>query len=50
MSTLFNSIWPIDKTLVRSNILRQSGPGTDDNEGALYILCSGILQPHDQIV
>ena len=31
------SIWPIDRTLSGATTPGQSGPGSDDNEGVLYI-------------
>ena len=36
-STLFSSIWPIDRTLLGATTLDQSGPGSDDNERVLHI-------------
>ena len=35
--THFSFIWPIDRTLSRANTPDQSGPGSDLNEGILYI-------------
>ena len=32
-----SSIWPIDRTLSDATTLGQSGPGSDGNEGILYI-------------
>ena len=37
ISTLFSSIWPIDRTLSGATTLGQSGPGSDGNEGVLRI-------------
>ena len=34
---LNSSIWPIDKTLSGTIIPGQNGPGSDGNEGTLYI-------------
>ena len=36
-STQFSSIWPIDKTLSSATTSGQSGPGSNGNEGVLYI-------------
>ena len=33
----FSSIWPIDRTLIRYTTPRQSGPGSDGNQGVLRI-------------
>ena len=35
---LNSSIWSIDRTLIGINTLSQSGPGSNSNEGVLYIL------------
>ena len=35
--TLLSSIWPIDCTLLRATTPSPSGPGSDGNEGVLYI-------------
>ena len=37
ISTQFNSIWPIVRTLWGATTPGQSGPGSDCNEGVLYI-------------
>ena len=37
MSTLFSSIWPIDRSLSSSAFQGQRGPGSDGNETALRI-------------
>ena len=37
ISTLFSSIWPIDRTLSGATTPSQSGPGSDGNEGVLRI-------------
>ena len=37
ISVQFSSIWPIDRTLSDATTPRQSGPGSDVNEGALRI-------------
>ena len=37
VSTLFSSIWPIDKSLSGATAQGQSGPGSDGNEGVLRI-------------
>ena len=37
ISTLFSSIWPIDRTLSGAITPGQSGPGSDGNEGELHI-------------
>ena len=43
ISTLFSSIWPIDRTLSGATTLGQSGPGSDGNEEVLCISqCSSI--------
>ena len=33
----FSSFWPIDWTLLGATMLGQIGPGSDRNEGVLYI-------------
>ena len=37
ISTQFNSIWPIDRTLLGATSSGQSGLGSDGNEGVLHI-------------
>ena len=37
ISTQFSSIWPIDRTLSGATTPGQSRPGSDGNEGVLYI-------------
>ena len=37
ISTLFSSIWPIEKTLSEAITPGQSGPGNDDSKGVLCI-------------
>ena len=37
ISTQFNSIWPIERILSGATTLGQIGPGSDGNEGVLYI-------------
>ena len=37
ISTLFSSIWPIDRTLSGATTWGQSGPGSDGNKGVLCI-------------
>ena len=45
ISTQFSSIWSIDRILSDATTLGQNGPGSNGNEGVLY-----IPQPHHQIV
>ena len=37
MSTLFSSIWPIDRALSGATTPGKSGPGSDGNDGVLHI-------------
>ena len=43
ISTQFNSIWPIDRTLSGATTPGLSGPGSDGNEGMLCILQSSSI-------
>ena len=48
-----SSIWPIDRTLSGATTPGQSGPGSDVNEGVLYILQSSSItgtSPSDYLV
>ena len=45
------SIWLIDRTLLGATTPYQSGPGSFDNEGVLYIPnAPALLKPHHQMV
>ena len=46
-STLFSSIWPIDRTLSGAITLAKSGPGRNGNEGVLYILQDQSISESD---
>ena len=37
ISTQFSSIWTIDRTLSGATTPSQSGPGSDGNEGVVFI-------------
>ena len=37
ISTLFSSIWPVDRTLSGATTVAQSGIGNDGNKGVLHI-------------
>ena len=53
MSTLFSSIWSIDRTQSGANTMSQSGPGSDRNEGVLRIPQSSSItgtSPSDCLV
>ena len=53
MSTQFNSIWPIDRTLSSATTQSQSGPGNDSNKGVLripQIPCITGTSPSDSLV
>ena len=51
ISSQFNSIWPINRTLSGATTQAQSGPGSNGNVGVLHILqSSSITRPHHQIV
>ena len=43
LSTQFNSIWLIDRTLSGASTRGQSEPGSNGNEGVLYILQSSRI-------
>ena len=43
ISTQFSSIWSIDRSLSGAIIPSQSGPGSDVNEGVLYISQSSSI-------
>ena len=43
ISTQLSSIWPIDKTLSVTTTLGQCGPGSDGNEGVLFIPQSSTI-------
>ena len=50
-STVFSSIWPIDRSLSGATTLGQSGPGSDGNEGySIFPKAPALLEPHHQIV
>ena len=53
ISTQFNFIWPIDRTLSGATTPNQSGPGSDVNEGVLRIAQSSSItgtSPSDCLV
>ena len=53
ISTLFSSIWPIDRTLSGATTLSQSGTGSDGNKGILLIPQSSSItdaSPSDCLV
>ena len=43
ISTQFNFIWPIDRTLSGATTLGQSGPGSNGNKRVLHILQSSSV-------
>ena len=44
------SIWPIERTLSGATTIGQSGPGSNDYEGVLYIYPKALgLEPHHQM-
>ena len=43
ISTQFSSIWPIDRTLLATTTLGQSGPRSDSNEEVLCISQNSII-------
>ena len=50
ISTLFSSIWPIDRTLSGATTQDQSGPGSNGNEGySVFPKAPALLEPHHQI-